>query len=103
MKEESEYLVDGEENNYSADMPNRLGGRKNQESIYSSTMGYGVGEGNINANVITYALKSRTPSYTGDSDAYVALFYFKLYNFEFARILNNFAVMYIPLSSASTY
>ena len=75
----SEYiaLVDGEENNYSADMPNRLGGRKNQESIYSSTMGYGVGEGNINANVITYALKSRTPSYTGDSDAYVALFYFK--------------------------
>ena len=58
-------------------MPNRLGGRKNQESIYSSTMGYGVGEGNINANVITYALKSRTPSYTGDSDAYVALFYFK--------------------------
>ena len=75
----SEYiaLVDGEENNYSADMPNRLGGRKNQESIYSSTMGYGVGEGNINTNVITYALKSRTPSYTGDSDAYVALFYFK--------------------------
>lgn len=75
----SEYiaLVDGEENNYSADMPNRLGGKKNQESIYSSTMGYGVGEGNINANVITYALKSRTPSYTGDSDAYVALFYFK--------------------------
>ena len=33
-------------------MPNRLGGRKNQESIYSSTMGYGVGEGNINTNVI---------------------------------------------------